>query len=201
MDSVRTADVKRTTKETEVEVSVNLDGSGHAKVDTGLPFFDHLLHQFAFHGRIDVEIKARGDLEVDDHHTVEDVGICLGKALNKALGDREGIRRIAWALVPMDEALVECAVDISGRPYFVLRGYQPRRDKIGCPPLSTENVSHFWKSFCDHAGVTMHVAVRWWDNDHHAIEAMFKAVGRALGAAKEVVDDGVPSTKGTLRRG
>ncbi len=198
---MRTADIERTTEETKVRVSVNLDGSGRAEVDTGLPFFDHLLHQLAFHGRMDVEIEARGDLEVDDHHTVEDVGICLGKALNEALGNREGIRRIAWALVPMDEALVECAVDISGRPYFVLEGYRPKRDGIGSPPLSTENIPHFWKSLCDHAGLTMHVIVRRWDNDHHAIEAMFKAVGRALGAAKEVVDDRVPSTKGTLRRG
>ncbi len=197
----RTGSIRRETEETRVRVRVDLDGSGVADVETGLPFFDHLLEQLAVHGGLDLEVRAEGDLEVDDHHLVEDVGICLGRALDEALGDRRGIRRMAWSAVPMDGSLVLCALDLSGRAYFRVSGFRPSRPGIGEPPLSLENVPHFWRSLCEHSGTTMHVEFRAWDNDHHAVEAMFKAVARALREAVEVVGESVPSTKGRLRRG
>jgi len=197
----RVGEVRRRTEETDVSVRMDLDGEGSADVDTGLPFFDHLLEQLALHGGLDLEVEVVGDLEVDDHHVVEDVGICLGKALDEALGDRSGIRRMAWSMVPMDGSLVLCALDLSGRAYLRVSGFNPSRPGIGDPPLSLENVPHFWRSFCENSGTTMHVEFRAWDNDHHAVEAMFKAVARALREAVEVVEEGVPSTKGRLGRG
>jgi len=196
----RTGSHERVTEEVSVEVEVDLDGRGRANVDTGIPFFDHMLEQLAFHSRrIDMRVEADGDVDVDDHHTVEDVGLALGAAIDEALGDREGIRRMAWAAVPMDDALVMTAIDVSGRPYTVLRGYSPRRSGIGNPPMSTENVPHFFESLCKGPGITAHIHVLDGKNDHHVIEAVFKSFGRALGEAVEIVTRGVPSTKGLLR--
>ncbi len=191
---------ERVTEEVSVEVEVDLDGRGRASVDTGIPFFDHMLEQLAFHSRrIDMRVEANGDVEVDDHHTVEDVGLALGAAIDEALGNREGIRRMAWAAVPMDDALVMTAIDVSGRPYTVLRGYSPSRSGIGNPPMSTENVPHFFESLCKGPGITAHIHVLDGKNDHHVIEAVFKSFGRALGEAVEIVTRNIPSTKGLLR--
>ncbi len=200
MNMKRTGSHERTTSEVSVEVEVNLDGEGRAHVDTGIPFFDHVLEQLAFHSRrIDIRVEADGDVDVDDHHTVEDVGIALGAAIDEALDDRSGIRRMAWALAPMDDALVMTALDVSGRPYVSFKGYGPKRDGIGNPPLSTENVPHFFEALCRGPGITAHIHVMDGRNDHHVIEATFKSFGRALGEAVEIVGGSVPSTKGTIR--
>jgi imidazoleglycerol-phosphate dehydratase len=191
----RHAEVKRETKETTVSVSLTIEGSGTTSVSTGIPFFDHMLDQLGRHAGFDLGIEAKGDLEVDLHHTVEDVGIVLGNALREALGDKRGVRRFANALVPLDEALVEVALDLSGRPFLVY-AVDPISEWIGTfdPQLAEE----FWKGFVDGARVTLHLRSVSGKNGHHVIEASFKGAARALRDAVKVESDELPSTKGTL---
>ena len=197
----RTVSRSRRTSETSVDVALGLDGSGEAPVETGLPFFDHMVAQLARHGGFDLTVTARGDLEVDTHHTVEDVAIVLGEALREALGDKAGIRRFASILLPLDEALVEVALDLSGRPFVVYECEFPGPlDPIplGTPPFDPQLAEHFWQSFATAAGVTLHVRLRSGRNTHHILEAVFKAVARCLRDAVRVEGAGVPSTKGSL---
>jgi imidazoleglycerol-phosphate dehydratase len=191
----RAAALKRATKETTIDLALTVDGSGITNVSTGIPFFDHMLEQLGKHGGFDLTIEAKGDLDVDLHHTVEDVGIVLGNALREALGDKAGVRRFANSLVPLDEALVQVAVDLSGRPYLVYE-VDPISEWIGTfdPQLAEE----FWKGFVDGARITLHVRSVSGKNGHHVIEASFKGVARALRDAVKVEGDSVPSTKGTL---
>ena len=184
----------RKTSETEIEISLNLDGTGKYDVQTGVEFFDHMLETFARHGFFDLVIKASGDVSVDDHHTVEDVGILLGEVFNSALGDKKGIKRISHAIVPMDEALARVAVDISGRNYCVMN-MQFTQLKVG--ELSTENVEHFLESFASSARININAKVEG-ENDHHQIEALFKALARALKDALQIEHKQIPSTKGVL---
>ena len=197
----RTATRRRTTRETSVLVAVDLDGSAGGKVqaDTGLPFFDHMLDQLGRHGGFDLTVEATGDLHVDGHHTVEDVAIVLGEAFKEALGGKAGVRRFASGLFPLDEALVEVALDLSGRPFvaydvpfgeFVL--------PLGDPPFNPEMAEHFWQSFATAAGITLHVRLRDGKNTHHIVEASFKGVARSLRDAVRIEGTGIPSTKGTL---
>lgn len=191
----RAAALKRETKETKIDLALTVDGSGTTKVSTGIPFFDHMLEQLGKHGGFDLTIDAKGDLDVDLHHTVEDVGIVFGNALREALGDKAGVRRFANSLVPLDEALVQVAVDLSGRPYLVYE-VDPISEWIGTfdPQLAEE----FWKGFVDGARITLHVRSVSGKNGHHVIEASFKGVARALRDAVKIEGDSVPSTKGTL---
>jgi imidazoleglycerol-phosphate dehydratase len=191
----RHARLERATKETTVVVDLSLDGSGAIDIATGIPFFDHMLHQLGKHAGFDLTVQATGDLEVDLHHTVEDVGIVLGGAVLEALGDKAGVRRFANALVPLDEALVQVAIDLSGRPFLVY-DVDPVAEWIGTfdPQLAEE----FWKGFVDGARVTLHLHSVSGRNGHHVIEASFKGVARALRDAVRIEGDGVPSTKGTL---
>ena len=191
----RSAQSNRATKETTVELELQVDGSGTTQVSTGIPFFDHMLDQLGKHAGFDLNIEARGDLEVDLHHTVEDVGIVLGNTLREALGDKRGVRRFANALVPLDEALVQVALDLSGRPFLVY-DVEPVSEWIGTfdPQLAEE----FWKGFVDGARVTLHIRSVTGKNGHHVIEASFKGVARALRDAVRVEGGDVPSTKGTL---
>jgi imidazoleglycerol-phosphate dehydratase len=191
----RTSEQQRTTKETTIELSLEVDGGGRASASTGIPFFDHMLEQLGKHGGFDLNIVATGDLEVDLHHTVEDVGIVLGAALKEALGDKAGVRRFANALVPLDEALVQVALDLSGRPFLVYE-VDPVAEWIGTfdPQLAEE----FWRAFAFGAGITLHIRSVTGRNGHHVIEASFKGVARALRDAVKVEGTGVPSTKGTL---
>jgi imidazoleglycerol-phosphate dehydratase len=193
--SARSARLERETKETTVVVDVTLDGSGDAQTSTGIPFFDHMLQQLGKHAGFDLRIEAKGDLDVDLHHTVEDVGIVLGNAVREALGDKRGVRRFANALVPLDEALVQVALDLSGRPYLVY-DVDPISEWIGTfdPQLAEE----FWKGFVDGARVTLHLRSISGKNGHHVIEASFKGVAQALRDAVKVEGDTLPSTKGTL---
>ena len=191
----RYAERTRTTKETTVELELEVDGAGTTQVATGIPFFDHMLEQLGKHAGFDLTIAAHGDLEVDLHHTVEDVGIVLGNTLREALGDKRGVRRFANALVPLDEALVQVAIDLSGRPFLVY-DVEPVAEWIGTfdPQLAEE----FWKGFVDGARVTLHIRSMTGKNGHHVIEASFKGVARALRDAVKVEGADVPSTKGTL---
>lgn len=192
----RTATVERVTRETEVTVTVDLDGSGEANVSTGVGFLDHLLTSLSHHSLIDLTVKAEGDLHVDDHHTVEDTALVLGEALAEALADRAGIVRFADARVPMDEAIAECAVDISGRPYAVI-DLPFTTPSIG--NLTTQNIAHALEAFVRTAGIALHLRAKG-ANDHHIAEAAFKALARALRAAIELDPrrTGIPSTKGAL---
>src|SRR5512140_3114305 len=195
---MRKGAVKRTTKETDVEVAVDLDGSGRAAIATGIGFLDHMLDLLARHSRIDVHVKAKGDLHIDQHHTTEDVGIALGQALKQALGDMKGITRYADVHVPMDEALTRVAIDISGRPFLVFRA-QFSRPKVGT--FDTELVNEWFQAFAMNAGVTLHVETLYGANDHHIAESCFKGLARALRAAIAIDERArgeVPSTKGTL---
>lgn len=184
----------RKTSETEIEISLNIDGTGKYNVQTGVEFFDHMLESFARHGFFDLAVKASGDVSVDDHHTVEDVGILLGEVFNSAVGDKKGIRRISHSIVPMDEALARVAVDISGRSYCVMN-MQFTQLKVG--ELSTENVEHFLESFASSARININAKVEG-ENDHHQIEALFKALARALKDALQIEHKQIPSTKGVL---
>jgi imidazoleglycerol-phosphate dehydratase len=194
-NGARSASLQRATKETTVELDLVVDGSGTTTVSTGIPFFDHMLEQLGKHAGFDLKIAAKGDLEVDLHHTVEDVGIVLGNALREALGEKRGVRRFANSLVPLDEALVQVALDLSGRPFLVY-DVEPVAEWIGTfdPQLAEE----FWKGFVDGARVTLHIRSVTGKNGHHVIEASFKGVARALRDAVRVEGGGVPSTKGTL---
>ena len=194
----RTATVSRTTSETTIELSVELDGTGTTDVSTGLPFFDHMLAQLGRHGGLDLTVKAEGDLEIDAHHTVEDVGIALGGALKEALGDKAGVRRFASSAVPLDEALVECALDLSGRPFLVYEIEPPGEKILGDPPFDPQLAEEFWRALATSAGWTLHLTMVRGKNTHHVIEASFKAVARALRDAVKLEGTGIPSTKGTL---
>ena len=193
----RQASRSRTTKETSIELSIDLDG-GEVSVTTGLPFFDHMLDQIGRHGGFGLAIKAEGDLHVDAHHTVEDVGIALGEAFGEALGDKAGIRRFASGLYPLDEALVEVALDLSGRPFITYEVPFGEVLPLGDPPFNPEMAEHFWHSFATSAGITLHVRLRAGKNTHHIVEASFKGVARCLRDAVRVEGTGVPSTKGVL---
>ncbi len=192
----RTSTVRRTTRETDVAVTVDIDGAGEATVATGIGFYDHLLASLAHHALFDLAVSATGDLEVDDHHTVEDTALVLGEALSGALGDRTGIARFGDAVVPMDEALARAAVDAGGRPYAVI-DLELRSDRIGT--LGTQNLPHAFESLARTAGLTLHLEARG-RNDHHIAEAAVKALARALRAAVSLDPrrSGIPSTKGTL---
>jgi imidazoleglycerol-phosphate dehydratase len=193
----RRAEVKRTTSETEIELSLLVDGQGAATVSTGIGFLDHMLELFAHHGRFDLDVHARGDLDVDGHHTVEDIGLALGQAFAEALDERRGIRRYGSFLLPMDEALVLVALDLSGRPHLE---HDLRLAGLRVGEFEADLTSHFWRSFVNKAGVTLHIRVLSGDDPHHIIEAVFKGVARALSVACELHgrDDEVPSTKGVL---
>ena len=195
---MRTATVKRKTKETDIEVTVNLDGSGVSNVATGVGFFDHMLDLLARHSRIDLTVKAVGDLHIDDHHTTEDVGIALGQAVKQALGDMKGITRYADVHVPMDEALTRVALDISGRPFLVFEA-EFGRDKVGT--FDTELVQEWFQAFAMNSGMTLHVATLYGSNDHHIAESCFKGLARALRTAVAIdarAANEIPSTKGSL---
>ena len=196
-NKMRIANVQRKTKETDVRVELNLDGSGQASVSIGLPFLEHMLDLFAKHGLFDLQITCKGDLEIDDHHSVEDIAITLGQALVQALGDKAGINRYGEALVPMDEALCRSVIDLSGRFYLVYE-VSVRRQMIG--NFSVELAEHFWRSFAETAKFNLHIDCLRGRNSHHILEGTFKATARALRAAVErnsrIV--GVPSTKGSL---
>jgi imidazoleglycerol-phosphate dehydratase len=187
--------IERKTKETEIEIKINIDGSGVADIDTGIGFFDHMLDLFAFHGKFDLTVKCNGDLEVDTHHTVEDIGISLGKAFLEAMGDKKGIRRYSTVFLPMDEALARVALDISGRAYLV---YEDKLSKDYLGQMDTQNFKEFLRAFINEARITLHAEVLYGDNDHHKIEAVFKGIGRALAEASQVIDDRVTSSKGVL---
>ena len=193
----RTSHVKRSTSETQIEVSLNLDGSGIQDIKTPIPFLDHMLSQLAKHGYFDLTVKAKGDTQIDFHHTVEDVGIALGQAFKEALGDKKGIRRFAEASTPLNEALAQCVIDISGRAYFVFNVELPK-SKLG--EFDVELVSEFFQAFSANSGTTLHLNSPYWSNLHHIVEALFKAFARALDAACSIDSrtGGIPSTKGIL---
>jgi imidazoleglycerol-phosphate dehydratase len=193
----RTATRSRVTKETSIEIRLDLDGTGQTKVSTGLPFFDHMVDQLGRHGGFDLELTATGDLQVDAHHTVEDVGIALGECLRDALGDKAGVRRFASMSLPLDEALVEVALDLSGRPYLHYE-VEPGAEPLGTPPFDPQLAEEFWRAFATSALITLHLDLKRGKNSHHILEASFKAVARALRDAVRVEGTGVPSTKGTL---
>jgi imidazoleglycerol-phosphate dehydratase len=192
----------RATRETRIDLVLDLDGGpdGNAEVivATGLPFFDHLLAQLGRHGGFALDLRAEGDLEVDGHHTVEDVGIALGEAFAEALGDKAGIRRFASGLYPLDEALIEVALDLSGRPYVAYEVEIGEVLALGTPPFDPQLAEHFWESFAITAGITLHVRMRTGRNTHHILEATAKGVARCLRDAVRIEGGGVPSTKGSL---
>ena len=197
--TARTAEIVRNTAETQIRVVVDLDGGGRAQLATGIGFFDHMLDQLARHAALDLTIEARGDLQVDGHHTVEDVGIALGQAVARALGDRKGIRRYASLHLPMDETLTRAAIDVSGRPYLVWK-VEFSRPKIG--DFDTELVREWFQAFAMNAGVTLHVETLYGENNHHIAESCFKALARCLREAVEIdprQKDRIPSTKGSLQ--
>jgi len=199
MSSARRATRSRVTKETSIEISIDLDGpTGVVEVATGLPFFDHMLDQIGRHGGFDLRVQATGDLQVDAHHTVEDVGILLGEVFAEALGDKAGVRRFASGLYPLDEALVEVALDLSGRPYAAIDLPFGEVLPLGDPPFNPEMAEHFWQSFATAAGITLHITKRSGRNTHHVVEATFKGVARGLRDAVRVEGTAVPSTKGSL---
>ncbi|OGP67442.1 MAG: imidazoleglycerol-phosphate dehydratase [Deltaproteobacteria bacterium RBG_13_53_10] len=193
----RKAEVIRKTKETEIVLRLDLDGSGRNSINTGIPFFDHMLKLLTYHSSIDLSLRAKGDIDVDLHHTVEDVGICLGDGIKKALGEAKGIRRYGMALIPMDETLGSIALDLSMRPYLVYH-MEPKRSKIGT--FDTGLVEEFFRALCNHGRMTLHVNLLYGKNSHHMVEAVFKGFGRAL---REAVSPDprrseAPSTKGIL---
>jgi imidazoleglycerol-phosphate dehydratase len=194
----RVATVARKTKETDIEVSMNLDGSGTSDVQTGIGFLDHMLDQLAKHGLFDIKVRAKGDLHIDFHHTTEDVGLALGEALSKALGDRKGIRRYGAAIIPMDETRTDVALDASNRPYLIWK-VQFSRPKLG--EMDTELFKEWFQAFAQMGGLTLHVWNQYGENNHHIVESCFKGLARALRQAVEIdprAAQAVPSTKGVL---
>ena len=193
----RTATISRTTKETNIALSLNLDGSGQGNVNTGVQFLDHMLLLFAKHGLFDLDVSCQGDLGVDAHHSVEDIGICLGLAFEKALGDKSGLVRFAHSYFPMDETLVRAVADLSGRPYLVYN-VKAERDRVG--KLDSELIEEFWKAVVSHGRMNLHIEMLYGRNMHHIYEAVFKATARALCLATRVDErvQGVPSTKGVI---
>jgi imidazoleglycerol-phosphate dehydratase len=194
----RSATRQRSTKETTVAVTIELDGTGRTEVSTGLPFYDHMLDQLGRHGGFDLSVVATGDLHVDSHHTVEDTAIVLGETFREALGDKAGVRRFASGLYPLDEALVEVALDLSGRPFVVWEVELPEAIALGTPPFEPSLAEHAITSFATAAGITLHVTLQRGRNVHHIIEASFKGLARCLRDAVRVEGAGVPSTKGVL---
>ncbi len=193
----RTAAIARETKETDIRIELNLDGSGQQQIESPVPFFNHMLSAVARHGFFDLQVQATGDIEIDAHHTVEDLGIVLGEAFKKALGDKAGVRRFGRAVMPMHEALASVVIDFSGRPFLVFNVELPKA-KVG--EFDVELVEEFFVAFCNHAGANIHVNLAYGDNLHHIIEGIFKAFGRALDEATSIDPriDGVLSTKGKL---
>ncbi|MDQ4132837.1 MAG: imidazoleglycerol-phosphate dehydratase HisB [Actinomycetota bacterium] len=194
---MRRATRERVTKETQIRVDLALDGNGEVEVDTGVPFFDHMVSQLGKHGGFDLDLTAKGDLAVDAHHTVEDVGIALGECLRDALGDKAGVRRFASVAVPLDESLVEVALDLSGRPYLHY-DVEPPPEPLGTPPFDPQLAEEFWRAFVTTGAFTLHLELKRGKNAHHILEASFKGVARALRDAVRVEGEGVPSTKGQL---
>lgn len=193
----RAATLSRKTNETDITVTLNLDGSGQSNVQTGVQFLDHMLNLFAKHGIFDLEVRCKGDLGIDAHHSVEDIGICLGSALEKALGNKKGLARFAHAYLPMDETLVRVAVDLSGRPYLVYR-VKVKRERVG--EMDSELMEEFWKAVVAHSRMNLHIELLYGRNTHHIFEAIFKAAARALSLATRIDPriHGVPSTKGVI---
>jgi imidazoleglycerol-phosphate dehydratase len=193
----RQAEIKRATRETDIRVALDVDGEGKSAIDTGVPFLDHMLELFARHGLFNLEVTCKGDLNIDDHHSVEDTAICLGRAFADALGDKKGITRYGAAYTPMDETLARAVVDLSGRPYLVYK-VRNTRDRIGT--FSVEMTEHFWRSFAEHCKLNLHIEVFYGRNQHHIIEAVFKSAARALSQATRIDEriQGVMSTKGSL---
>lgn len=196
--SVRTATERRTTGETDITITVDVDGTGAVSASTGIPFFDHMLDQLGRHGGMDLTIDATGDLTVDAHHTVEDTGILLGKVLGKALGDKRGVRRFSSASVPLDEALVDVSIDLSGRPFLYYDVEFPGEKILGDPPFDPQLFEEFWRAVVTSAGITLHVSLVRGRNTHHIVESIFKSIARALRDAVRLESDAMPSTKGTL---
>ncbi|PLX70661.1 MAG: imidazoleglycerol-phosphate dehydratase HisB [Denitrovibrio sp.] len=193
--SVRAADIKRKTTETDINVSLNVDGSGKYEIDTGVGFLNHMLELFARHGSFDLTVKCDGDTHIDAHHTAEDIAIVIGDAFCKALGDKRGIRRYGFFLLPMDETLIECAVDFSGRTFLNFDAAIPSY-KVG--EFDTELVEEFFKAFADRAAINLHIVKRYGRNTHHIIEGIFKCVARSIKDAVKIESDQIPSTKGSL---
>jgi imidazoleglycerol-phosphate dehydratase len=193
----RRAEIKRKTRETDVQIALDLDGAGVSRIDTEVPFLDHMLELFARHGLFDLEITCKGDLQIDDHHSVEDTAISLGQAFAQAMGDKAGIVRYGAAYVPMDETLARAVVDLSGRSYLVYK-VQNTRDRVGS--FSVELAEHFWHSFAEHCKCNLHIEVFYGRNQHHIIEAVFKSVARSLSQAVRIDEriEGVMSTKGVI---
>jgi imidazoleglycerol-phosphate dehydratase len=195
----RRASRQRATKETTIEASLLIDGTGQVDVSTGLPFFDHMVEQLGRHASFDLTVHAQGDLHVDAHHTVEDVGIVLGACLAEALGDKRGIRRFASMLLPLDEALIEVALDLSGRPFLAYGlDFAPDTVGLGTPPFDPQLAEEFWRAFATAGNLTLHIRRREGKNTHHMLEASFKGVARSLRDAVRIEGGGIPSTKGSL---
>lgn len=196
--ATRRAEVSRKTQETDVTLSLSLDGSGEGAIDTGIPFFDHMLDHVRKHGLVDLTVRARGDLQIDEHHTVEDIAIVFAQALNEALGDKKGIRRYGHARVPMDEALADVTVDLSGRAHFIWQAEFPQGFRVG--QTNGAIFKHFFETLAARAGMNLHVLVPYGENTHHILEGIFKAFGRALdeATALDARRSDVPSTKGVL---
>lgn len=192
---MRIAKIERKTLETEVLLEINLDGNGNSEINTGIGFLDHMLTLMAFHGSFDLKVNCNGDLYVDEHHTIEDIGITLGQAFNKALGDKKGIKRYSSIYIPMDEALCNTVLDISNRPYLVFN-VNFEREKIGS--MDTQNFKEFFRAFVNESKTTLHINLLYGENDHHKIEAVFKAFARTLKEGIQITSDKVPSSKGVL---
>jgi len=192
---MRKGSIKRKTNETDIEIALNIDGDGTAEIDTGIGFLDHMLTLFAFHGSFDLKIKCKGDLYVDTHHTSEDIGIALGQAFLNALGDKKGIERYGFMFVPMDEAMARVVVDFSGRPYLVYN-IEFNNSRLGT--MASEDFKEFFRGFSGNSLTTLHIEMMYGENDHHKIEAVFKAFGRALKKASSLTSDKLQSTKGVL---
>lgn len=187
--------VERDTLETKIKVNLDLDGNGKAEIDTGVGFLDHMLTLMAFHGKFDLTVIAKGDLYVDDHHTIEDIGICIGKAFKDAIGDRKGIRRYSTVYIPMDESLAYTSLDISNRPYLVFN-VNFTNEKVG--NMSTQMFKEFFRAFVNESRITLHINLIYGENDHHKIEAVFKSFAMALKEGSEVISDDISSSKGVL---
>ena len=192
---MRTYKIERNTLETQIAVEINLDGSGKADIDTGVGFFDHMLMLMAFHGKFDMKVKCHGYTYVDDHHTIEDIGIALGQCVKGALGDRCGIKRYSTVFIPMDEALAQTSIDVSNRPYLVFNA-EFADERVG--NMATQMVKEFFRAFVNESRVTLHINLLYGENDHHKIEAIFKSFARALKDAIKIISDEVASSKGVL---
>ncbi|MCI6738578.1 MAG: imidazoleglycerol-phosphate dehydratase HisB [Intestinibacter sp.] len=192
---MRSYKVERNTLETQILVEINLDGTGKADIDTGVGFFDHMLTLMAFHGKFDMKVKCHGDTYVDDHHTIEDIGIALGECVKQALGDKRGIRRYSTVFIPMDEALARTSIDVSNRPFLVFNA-DFTDERVG--NMTTQMVKEFFRAFVNESRVTLHINLLYGENDHHKIEAIFKSFARALKEGIEIISDEVASSKGVL---